>query len=119
MTGKKSGAWTGFDFDGTLAKKVPGKHKSDELGEPVKPMIARLRRCLKSGKRVKIFTARADDEKSVTAIIKWLRKHDLPALEVTNLKDKEMVKCYDDRFIQVKPDTGKVVEAIVDKLLHQ
>ena len=119
MTGKKSKAWIGVDFDGTLAKSVPGKHDPEKLGEPVKPMLDRVRKWVKSGKLVKIFTARASDEKSITAIRKWLRKYDLPALEVTNVKDKHMIKCYDDRAVHVKRDTGKIVEAIVDSLLGE
>lgn len=117
MTGKKSDAWIGVDFDGTLSKSLPGKHDPEKCGKPIKPMVDRVRKLVKSGKRVKIFTARADDEKSVTAITKWLRKQDLPALEVTNLKDKHMVKSYDDRAIHVEKDTGKVEETIVDKLV--
>jgi hypothetical protein len=58
---------------------------------------------------VKIFTARADDEKGVNAIKAWLKKHELPDLEVTNLKDQKMIEFWDDKAVQVRKNTGQRV----------
>ena len=82
-------------------------------------MAARVRRWVGHGKKVKIFTARADDERTVNAIKKWLKKNDLPDLEVTNLKDHHMKEFWDDRAVAVKKNTGEVKEAIVDYLLKE
>lgn len=103
--------WIGVDLDGTLAKYTKYKGAT-HIGDPIPAMAARVRRWVGRGKKVKIFTARADDEKSVNAIKKWLKKHDLPDLEVTNLKDKNMIELWDDRAVQVKKNTGeRVAEA--------
>jgi hypothetical protein len=120
MTGKKFDPWIGVDFDGTLAMHKSGEHDPEKLGEPIKPMLDRVRKWLDKGKRVKIFTARADDEKGVNAIKKWLKKHDLPDLEITNVKDAGMTELWDDKARQVKKNTGKrVSETIVDRLLSE
>jgi hypothetical protein len=100
--------WIGVDLDGTLAK-YNGWKGITHIGEPIPAMVARVRRWVGRGKKVKIFTARADDEKAVTAIKKWLKKHELPDLEVTNLKDQKMIEFWDDRAVQVQKNTGKRV----------
>lgn len=105
--------YIGVDFDGTLAKYTTYKGPT-KLGEPIKKMVARVRRWVSHGKKVKIFTSRADDEKSVNAIKKWLKDNELPDLEVTNLKDEKMTELWDDRAIAVKKNTGEVKEAYED-----
>ena len=103
--------WIGVDLDGTLAKYTKYKGAT-HIGDPIPAMAARVRRWVGRGKKVKIFTARADDEKSVNAIKKWLKQHDLPDLEVTNLKDSKMIELWDDRAVRVKKNTGeRVAEA--------
>lgn len=112
--------WIGVDLDGTLARQPEDKnYVPDRIGEPVKAMLDRVRRWIKAGKTVKIFTARADDEKAVTAIKKWLRKHDLPNLDVTNLKDPGMTELWDDKAVGVEKNTGEIAEAIVDILIGE
>ena len=98
--------WIGVDLDGTLAKydKYRG---ATHIGDPIPAMAARVRRWVGRGKKVKIFTARADDERSVNAIKKWLKQHELPDLEVTNLKDQKMIEFWDDHAVQVQKNTGK------------
>lgn len=100
-------AWIGFDFDGTLAthKKYNGPTK---LGKPIPRMVRRLRRYISHGQKCKIFTARADDERSVNAIKKWLKDNELPDLEITNLKDEHCIKIYDDKAVGVVKNTGKI-----------
>jgi hypothetical protein len=117
MTGKKIGPWIGVDFDGTLAKQPKGEYDPEKTGEPVKRMVDRVKKWLAAGKTVKIFTARADDEKSVTAIKKWLQNNDLPSLDVTNLKDCGMVELWDDRAVEVEKNTGRVSETFVDEII--
>lgn len=39
----------------------------------------------------------------------WLVKHGLPDLEVTNVKDFAMLELWDDRCVQVLPNTGEQV----------
>jgi hypothetical protein len=102
-------SWIGVDLDGTLAKHTEWKG-SKHIGEPIPLMVARVRRWLNDGKNVKIFTARADDEVSVNAIKAWLKEHDLPDLEITNLKDRHMTKMWDDRAVAVEKNTGEVKE---------
>src|SRR5208337_1415099 len=104
-------AWVGFDLDGTLAKTLQGKYEHSRIGEPIPKMVSRLRRLISHGKKVKIFTARADDERAVNSIRHWLKDHDIPSdLEITNLKDHHMVKFYDDKAIGVQKNTGEVKE---------
>jgi len=98
--------WIGVDLDGTLARYT-GWKGSTHIGAPIPRMVKRIRRWVGHGKKVKIFTARADDEKSVNAIKKWLKAHELPALEVTNLKDEHMTELWDDRAVSVEKNTGR------------
>lgn len=125
MTGVRREPWIGVDFDGTLAYQDDDKdYDPEQVGEPIKPMLDRVKAWVKSGKKVKIFTARADDEVAVNAIKSWLKKHDpndeydLSDLEVTNLKDCAMTELWDDKAVAVEKNTGKVSESIVDILLE-
>jgi hypothetical protein len=124
LTGAKIEPWVGVDLDGTLAHQPEDKKfVPDEIGKPVKAMLDRVKTWVKAGKKVKIFTARADDEVSVNAIKKWLKKqdpddeYDLGDLEVTNLKDCGMIVCFDDRAVNVGKNTGKLAQKTVDNLL--
>lgn len=111
-------SWIGVDLDGTLAKQPEDrKYVPDRIGKPVKAMLDRVKKWLDDGETVKIFTARADDEKAVTAIKKWLHKQGLPNLDVTNLKDPGMKELWDDRAVSVEKNTGKLAESIVDILM--
>lgn len=104
-----SGGWIGVDLDGTLAH-YDGWRGIEHVGEPVQPMLARVKAWVAQGRTVKIFTARvsAESERAevIEAIHDWLEKHGLPALEVTNVKDFGMVELWDDRAVQVVPNTG-------------
>jgi hypothetical protein len=102
--------WIGVDLDGTLAH-YDGWKGIDHVGEPIAPMMKRVRRWLSAGTTVKIFTARAscaEPERSqvIAAIHAWLRSHNLPDLEVTCVKDFGMVELWDDRAVQVVPNKG-------------
>lgn len=107
------------DLDGTLARYT-GWKGATKIGKPIPRMVKRVRRWVGHGRKVKIFTARADDERSVNAIKKWLKDNELPDLEVTNLKDKDCIEFWDDRAKAVEKNTGRLKEAwkTVAELAH-
>ena len=101
--------WIGVDLDKTLAHHEKGAGISGPIGHPIPKMIARTKRWLREGKRVKIFTARAQDVQQIAKVQAWLVTHGLPKLEVTNVKDHLMEKLIDDKAIQVKSNIGELV----------
>jgi hypothetical protein len=102
----------------TLAKYT-GWKGVDEIGEPIQPMVSRVKGWLKEGRDVKIFTARMHGHKmpiigggevdALTPIQEWCKKHIGQVLPVTNVKDFGMITLYDDRAIQVRMNTGELV----------
>ena len=108
---EETGAWTGVDLDGTLAVWGPGA-SLDRIGPPVPDMLSYVRRMKENGMRVKIFTARAGDPKQIPKIQKWLEKNGLSGLEITNVKDYNMERLYDDRAVQVEANTGRIISDI-------
>lgn len=110
--------WIGCDLDGTLAEYTGWKGAS-HIGAPIKPMQTRVLRWLVAGKKVKIFTARAtktspDYEENIKAIKAWCLEHLGQELEITNEKDFAMVELWDDRAVQVIPNTGLRADRIDD-----
>jgi hypothetical protein len=101
-------SWIGVDLDGTLAY-YDRLSTYDEVGEPVPVMMALVKKMLNNGVRVKIFTARVQDPDQLPIIRKWLKQNDLPELEITNIKDYNMLRLYDDRCIQVERNTGRLI----------
>lgn len=109
--------WIGVDLDGTLAVYDHWRGFL-HIGEPVGPMVERVKHWCNSGKTVKIFTARCaicegKDEsvvaESILAIKTWCRQHIGRELEVTNIKDQGMIELWDDRAVQVEKNTGRVI----------
>lgn len=101
--------WIGVDLDGTLCETETWKG-FDHIGKPVPLMLKRVKIWLEMGYRVKIVTARAaDPEQAIPPIKAWLKQQGLPDLEVTNGKDMDMIELWDDRCVQVIPNTGKPV----------
>lgn len=113
--------WIGVDLDGTLARYDGWKHLF-HVGEPVVPMVERVKQWLSEGKCVKIMTARItppyflpdrDKDQGITeddvrrVIQDWTEKHIGERLEVTATKDLHMVELWDDRAVQVEPNTGE------------
>ena len=98
--------WIGVDLDGTLAEitGTTGKH----VGKPVQPMLARVKRWLANGKRVKILTARRLDQSQVNEIERWLKLHGIEKCDITNSKDPDMSELWDDNAIRVERNTGKL-----------
>lgn len=120
--------WIGVDLDGTLAvyTKWEGPTK---IGAPIPPMVDRVKRWLAEGRDVRIFTARVSyptideakmsDEQVEAAVSRkhdadlarvsielWCKDHIGQVLPVTNIKDYDMLELWDDRAVQVIPNTG-------------
>lgn len=120
---KYPNSWIGVDLDGTVAE-----HKGwvDELhiGDPIPDMVARIRDWLSRGWTVKIFTARVCTNPGLrklpletvrAAIEDWTEKHIGTRLEVTCEKDYALVELWDDRAVQVVPNTGARADGYWDK----
>jgi hypothetical protein len=103
--------WYGVDFDGSIAK-----HTGDlSLGAPVPRMVKRVKKWLRQGRDVRIFTARAASDKAsedIPAIRAWCKEHLGQTLPVTAEKDPHMIRLYDDRARHVKLNTGKIIKSI-------
>lgn len=110
------GGWIGVDLDGTLAR-YDGWKGALHIGAPIAPMVQRVKAWLAEGKTVKVFTARAatrDNDELITvldAIHAWCIEHIGEALPVTCQKDYGMIALWDDRCVQVAPNTGVPVAA--------
>ena len=108
--------WKAVDLDGTLAKY--DGWNNGEIGEPVPLMLMRVKRWVKQGEDVRIFTARVSngDPREVKRIQDWTEKHVGKRLPVTNVKDFEMSELYDDRAFQVEKNTGRIIGERLTKL---
>lgn len=104
--------WIGVDLDGTLAHDGGWNGDPNQIGEPVPEMLQRVRDWLNQGRRVKIFTARATVPQNIPPIRDWMRKHGLPELEVTNVKDFALIEVWDDRAVEVITNTGRVANPL-------
>lgn len=105
--------WIGVDLDGTLAadtgRQLWDSEGRPRIGAPIPEMLARVKDWVAKGHTVKVFTARASSGVQVTAIRQWLARRGLPDLEVTNIKDFNMVMLWDDRCVQVERNSGRPV----------
>lgn len=106
--------WIGVDLDGTLAKYDGQWRGPDHIGEPIAPMVERVRQWLAIGQEVRIFTARVygaveDVRRAREAIKRWCRENIGAELEVTCQKDYSMIALWDDRAIQVETNTGRLI----------
>ena len=101
--------WIGVDLDGTLAHYDGWKGRHNNIGDPVPKMMGRVKRWLRDGIEVRIFTARAGEKDQVTPVERWLKRHGLPALQITNVKDHACREIWDDRAVQVHKNTGERV----------
>ncbi len=112
------------DLDGTLAE-YHGWQGELHIGKPIPLMLDRVRQWLAEGNEVVIFTARiagrdgVPRESVVARIRDWLLVQGLPRLEVTNIKAMDFAVFYDDRCVQVEPNTGVLtVDAAITALQH-
>jgi hypothetical protein len=97
--------WIGVDLDVTLAKCVSGANPFT-IGPPVRLMHKRVRHWIRTGRKVKIFTARAGDEEQRRLVEQWCKKHGLADLEITDRKDFGMLALWDDRAVGVVSNLG-------------
>lgn len=101
--------WIAVDFDGTLATYAGN---NTIMGQPIVPMIRRVKSWLAKGHEVRIFTARVsfkDEEKNkavTEAIQEWCVTHIGQKLAVTCIKDYACVQLWDDKAIRVIKNTG-------------
>jgi hypothetical protein len=101
--------WIGVDLDGTLAEY----HGWAEgmIGKPIPKMLQRVKYWLLAGKDVRIFTARVSHpvvrEKAKALIEQWCVIHIGKILPITCRKDFEMIELWDDRCVQIIPNTGE------------
>jgi len=109
-----SQGWIGVDLDGTLAK-YDGWKGTEHIGEPVPLMVNRVKMWLDNDIEVRIITARAFNAKveTFTAIKKWCKEHLGQELEINCFKDYGMIQLWDDRAVQVVPNTGVAVQDLL------
>lgn len=114
--------WIGVDWDRTLVEYStdPNGYNPFKHGDPLFPMVARIKDWLSVGKNVKIFSARAsgfpDTEEGRALklkVIESMQDHmvnamGLPRLQVTCEKDYLCEAIYDDIAISMIPNTGQV-----------
>lgn len=108
----KQYGWIAVDLDGTLAQYDEWRGE-DHIGEPIEKMVRRILYWVEQGIEVKIFTARASNDptgKIKKIIQNWLVKNGMPKLEITCQKDYGMIECWDDRSVQVIPNTGNAID---------
>jgi hypothetical protein len=120
--------WIAVDLDGTLAQ-YDGWRGEAHIGDPVGPMVDRVRAWLAAGHDVRIFTARVarshgtndagdvDDDafaaRQIARIEAWCNRHLGVVLPITATKDLAMICLYDDRCVQVETNTGQLIERAV------
>jgi 3-deoxy-D-manno-octulosonate 8-phosphate phosphatase KdsC-like HAD superfamily phosphatase len=95
------------DLDGTLAyyDTYKGAH---HIGRPIPAMMQKVRKWLKEGHQVAIFTARASSEENIRYVKERLKKYGLPDLMVTNIKYPQFTDFFDDRAWRVLKNKGIV-----------
>lgn len=106
--------WKAVDLDRTLAHHDVWRG-IEYIGDPIPEMLERVKGWLAEGVVVKIFTARVcgtdgrDVDEVRGHIERWCLKHLGVVLPVTNVKDFSMEEIWDDRAVQVEPNTGRRV----------
>lgn len=111
--------WHGVDLDGTLAH-YDGWRGVEHVGAPISKMVERVKRWLEAGEPVRIVTARVyappDDAQrqgeaavATLAIRAWCQENLGVVLPITCMKDFAMIDLWDDRCVQVVPNTGEPV----------
>jgi hypothetical protein len=109
--------WIGVDLDGTLAVYDTWEG-SYHIGAPIPEMVMRVRGWLSEGRAVRIMTARVyapmddavrqmDAAIATRAIQEWCAQHLGEILPITCVKDYGLIELWDDRAVQVIPNTGR------------
>lgn len=112
--------WIGVDLDGTLAF-YDNWVSPDHIGEPVPAMVERVKAWLGQGVEVRIVTARAwqAPQKTIDIVQDWTERHIGHRLPVTCTKDYGMIQLWDDRAVQVEPNTGMPIQSILHAALKR
>lgn len=102
--------WIGVDLDGTMVEYTGWKGIT-HFGKPLMPMVNRVRQWLKEGREVRLVTARADEngpyyKEFVAAWEVFSEELYGQVLPVTDRKDFNMLELWDDRAVQMVPNTG-------------
>ena len=109
MIKDKSKYYISVDLDRTLSFYPKNHDDISTIGEPILPMLNRVKRWLAEGKIVKIFTARASHgQVQIDLFQNWCEKHGLGRLEVTNVKCPNCRAIWDDKAIRIKENTGEI-----------
>lgn len=111
-----SEGWIGVDLDGTLAEYLDWQGMG-HIGEPIAPMVERVKAWLAAGKDVRIFTARVCSIQSQEGLDDFLQEYTRwcfrvfgRQLPVTCEKDWKMIELWDDRCVQIMPNNGIAVQ---------
>jgi hypothetical protein len=120
----QQGGWVGIDFDGTLVEHYEGQDPH-VIGKPIPLMVRRVKRWIAQGKDVRIFTARVNPrvgkdaaeyaENARRSIERWCFRHLGKILPATHEKDYLMIEYFDDRAVQMIPNTGVRVDGKRDE----
>lgn len=108
--GASGAGWVGVDLDGTLAA-YHGWRGPEHIGVPIPLMVNRVIKWKAQGKDVRIMTARVspgkgDSDVCRTHINNWMDTYLGFRLPITHEKDHKMIELWDDRVVQVIPNTG-------------
>lgn len=117
-----SRGWIAVDFDGTLST-----YHGDwgVTGDPIMPMVNRVKGWLAKGEEVRIFTARVsfkDEAKNAEiriAIEEWCEKHLGKKLAVTCVKDYACKQIWDDKAVRVIKNMGLTEAELVKWKKHK
>lgn len=105
------GGTIAVDLDGTLAFYDRWRG-IEHIGEPIPEMAQRVKFWISRGVKVVIFTARASTPEAIPFINAWTKRHFGKVLPVTNQKTFDIVELWDDRAVQVIPNTGKRADGL-------
>lgn len=122
---QKASGFIAVDLDGTLAE-YHGWEAWNIIGPPIPAMVARVKQWLAEGYTVKVFTARLPYDQNPYAVTKcWVTSYEYTRnqmmhtierwtqqaigtrLQAINVKCSSMIELWDDRAIQVVPNTGQ------------
>jgi hypothetical protein len=119
-----SNFWIGVDFDCTLSMYFG--YQSIGNGVAITPMIERVKKWISEGKDVRIFTARVAPSNNFSEeelvghykyIENWCKINIGAVLPIVYYKDVFLEEFWDDKAIQLIPNTGIRVDEIPKKTL--
>lgn len=111
----------GVDLDGTMIK-WDGWQGPEYLGAPLLPMIDRVRDLIRQGHDVWIYTARygypKDRSRTKEVLEGWSQIYFGKCLPITSDKAGFDIM-FDDRAIQMVPNTGRTLKELIIERLNQ